>query len=155
VAIAGGFEINAFRRDVVMDKQKLIEKLNEDLSMEFRSILQYVQHVATMKGARYQNMIEELENHIHQEVTHAKTLARQIDFLGGVPSSTAAEFDTVSDTREAIQQDLELEERQLERYRQRVAEAEQLDLPDVAEALAPLLQQTQEHVRDLRVALDV
>lgn len=137
-----------------MDKQRLIEKLNEDLSMEFRSILQYVQHVATMKGARYQNMIEELENHIHQEVSHAKTLARQIDFLGGVPSSTAARFDTVSDTREAMQQDLALEERQLERYRQRVAEAEALELPDVAEALAPLLQQTQDHVRELRVALD-
>ena len=77
-----------------MDRQELIEKLNEDLSMEFRSILQYVQHVATMKGARYQNMIEELENHIHQEVTHAKTLARQIDFLGGTPSSTAAPAST-------------------------------------------------------------
>lgn len=138
-----------------MDRQELIEKLNEDLSMEFRSILQYVQHVATMKGARYQNMIEELENHIHQEVTHAKTLARQIDFLGGTPSSTAASFETVSDTRKAMQQDLELEERQLQRYRERVAEAEQLELPDVAEALAPLLQQTQDHVRELRVALDV
>lgn len=138
-----------------MDRQKLIENLNEDLSMEFRSILQYVQHVATMKGARYQNMIEELENHIGQEVAHAKTLARQIDFLGGVPVSTAASFDTVSDTEQAMQQDLELEEAQLQRYRQRVAEAEELDLPDVAEALAPLLQQTQDHVRDLRVALDV
>ena len=137
-----------------MDRERLIDKMNEDLSMEFRSILQYVQHIATMKGARYQNMIEELEEHIHQEVDHAKTLARQIDFLGGVPSSTAAKFETVSGAREALQQDLQLEERQLERYRQRVAEAEQLDLPDVAEALAPLLQQTQDHVRDLRVALD-
>lgn len=136
-----------------MDKQALIEKLNEDLRMEFRSIQQYVQHVATIKGARYQSLIEELESHIQQELSHATVLARQIDFLGGVPANTAADFETASDSREAIEQDLELEQKQLERYRERVAQAEELELPDVAEALAPLLQQTQEHVRDLRVAL--
>ena len=49
--------------------------------------------------------------------------------------------------------DLELEERQLDRYRERTAQAEELSLPDVAESLAPLLEQTQEHARDLRAAL--
>jgi bacterioferritin len=34
-----------------------------------------------------------------------------------------------------------------------VEQASELGLPDVAESLAPLLQQTQEHVRDLRSAL--
>lgn len=136
-----------------MSKQEFIDKLNKDLQMEFRSILQYVQHVATIKGARYQNMIEELEKHIGQEVEHATALARQIDFLGGVPASTAATFDTETDPESALVQDLSLEEEQLARYRERVAEAEAMDLPDVAEALAPLLKQTQEHVRDLRVAL--
>jgi hypothetical protein len=40
---------------------------------------------------------------------------------------------------------VELEQRQLDRYRQRVTEANDLGLPDVAEALRPLLQQTQDH----------
>lgn len=48
--------------------------------------------------------------------------------------------------RPALQADLELEERQLQRYRDRVAEAGTLGLPDVAEALRPLLEQTQDHV---------
>jgi bacterioferritin len=39
------------------------------------------------------------------------------------------------------------------RYRERVEQAEALSLPDVAECLATLLQQTQEHARDLRAAL--
>ena len=42
---------------------------------------------------------------------------------------------------------------QLERYRQRFAQANALELADVAEALRPLLEQTQEHVRDLQMAL--
>ncbi len=37
--------------------------------------------------------------------------------------------------------------------RQRVADAGELGLPDVAEALKPLLTQTQDHVADLRDAL--
>ena len=42
---------------------------------------------------------------------------------------------------------------QLDRYRKRFAEANELGLADVAEALRPLLEQTQEHVRDLQTAL--
>ena len=46
----------------------------------------------------------------------------------------------------ALKSDLELEERRLQRYRDRVAEANELGLPDVAEALRPLLTPTQDHV---------
>jgi bacterioferritin len=49
---------------------------------------------------------------------------------------------------------VELEQRQLDRYRQRVMESNDLGLPDVAEALRPLLQQTQDHVRELQDALE-
>lgn len=49
--------------------------------------------------------------------------------------------------------DLRLEETQLERYRERFAQAMDLGLADVAEALRPLLEQTQEHVRDLQTVL--
>lgn len=63
-----------------VDKSDFIDHLNGDLSTEFQSIVQYVQHSATVKGA-------------------------------------------------------------------------ELGLPDVAEALRPLLTQTQDHVIDLREAL--
>jgi bacterioferritin len=53
----------------------------------------------------------------------------------------------------ALEQDLKLETAQLERYRRRVEQAQELGLPDVGEALTPLLQQTQDHVQDLRHAL--
>ncbi len=59
----------------------------------------------------------------------------------------------VSDSEDALKADLRLESEQLERYRVRVQEAADLALPDVAEALRPLLTETQEHVRDLQSAL--
>lgn len=97
-----------------MEQQKFLELLNEDLESEYRSIVQYIQDVNSIKGAEYQNAVEEMRSHLSQE----------------------------------------LEEEQLERYRKRVSQANDPGLPDTAEALAPLLRQTQDHVHELRSALD-
>lgn len=138
-----------------MSKEQLVELLNEDLELELRSLVQYVHHVATLKGARHQQTVSELEKHLGQELEHALALARQIDFLGGQPSSRVPSIDPETEPRRALEQDLRLEERQLARYRERMEQAQEAGLPDVAEVLAPLLTQTQEHVRDLRGALGI
>ena len=95
----------------------------------------------------------------HPDVTEvrragASILAEQVAFLGGEPATTVPTADGSTDAVTALKADLELETNQLERYRQRVAQANDAGLPDVAEALRPLLTQTQEHVRDLHTALD-
>lgn len=136
-----------------MDKLEFVDLLNEDLSTEYQSIVQYTQHIATIKGAQYQALIEELRKHVSQELTHAMTLADQVDFLGGVPTVAVPQLTSEPDEDAALRQDLDLETAQLQRYRDRVAQAEELGLPDVAEALKPLLTQTQDHVMDLRTAL--
>ncbi|MEW9529785.1 ferritin-like domain-containing protein [Microbispora sp. NPDC049125] len=136
-----------------MDKQAFIALLNEDLESEYRSIVQYVQHAATIKGAEYLSVIAELKEHLGQELTHASTLAEQIDFLGGVPSVRVPEIPEATGSAQALELDLELEQEQLRRYRERVEQAGELGLSDVAEALRPLLQQTQDHVMDLQTIL--
>jgi bacterioferritin len=136
-----------------MDKDKFIELLNEDLSTEYQSIVQYVQHIAVITGAEYLSTVDELKVHVNQEVSHATTLAEQVDFLGGVPTTDVAIVTSATEARAALRADLALETRQLERYRERVQQANDLGLADVAEALRPLLTQTQEHVRDLQAAL--
>jgi len=138
-----------------VDKAEFIDRLNADLGTEFQSIVQYVQHTATIKGAQYQSMAAELSAHLAQELEHAKTLAMQIDFLGGTPAVQVPAVPDCPDGEAALKADLDLEERQLQRYRDRVAEASDLGLPDVAEALRPLLEQTQDHVIDLRDALGI
>jgi bacterioferritin len=136
-----------------MDRESFVNTLNEDLELEYQSMVQYVQHIASIKGAEYQSTLDELGRHVRQELDHALTLARQVDFLGGVPSTRVPDPPQETSARDALQADLALEEGQLERYRDRVEQAQEIGLPDVAEALAPLLQQTQEHARDLRSAL--
>jgi bacterioferritin len=135
-----------------MDKESFVELLNEDLRTEYQSIVQYISHIATLTGAEFLSTIAELKVHLTQELHHAQLLAEQIAFLGGTPATTVPSVESASG-RDALSADLHLEERQLERYRERFSEAMDLGLADVAEALRPLLEQTQEHVRDLQTAL--
>ena len=136
-----------------MDRDKLVELLNDDLSTEFRSIVQYVQHFATVTGAEYQAVVELLRPHLAQELEHARVLAEQIAFLGGTPTTVVPEVPSERDPKRALELDLDLEQHQLEGYRERVEQAESIGLPDVSEALRPLLEKTQDHVRDLQGAL--
>jgi bacterioferritin len=135
-----------------MEKESFIEALNEDLRTEYQSIVQYISHIATVTGAEFLSTIDELKVHVTQELQHAQILAEQISFLGGTPATTVPDVDPATG-RDALAADLRLEESQLERYRGRFAEAMDLGLADVAEALRPLLEQTQEHVRDLQTVL--
>ena len=135
-----------------MDKESFIEALNEDLQSEYQSIVQYISHIATVTGAEFLSTIAELKVHVTQELNHAQILAEQIAFLGGTPATTVPDVVAASG-RDALAADLRLEDSQLERYRSRFAQAMDLGLADVAEALRPLLEQTQEHVRDLQTAL--
>jgi len=136
-----------------MDRETFIKLLNEDLGSEYQSIVQYVQHGAVLTGPEYLSVTAEIKKHLPQELTHAQVLAEQISFLGGVPSAQVPPVPTTTDSQEALRDDLRLETEQLDRYRDRFSQANELGLADVAEALRPLLEQTQEHVRDLQAAL--
>jgi len=100
-----------------MDRQQLAQLMNEDLGTEFRSIVQYTQHIATLKGLDVQSILPELRSHLTQELSHAVILAEQIDFLGAVPSVQVPSVPSETDTQPALQLDLDLEEQQLRRYR--------------------------------------
>jgi len=136
-----------------VDQHTLVKELNEDLGTEHQSLVQYIQHIATISGAEYMSVVDELRRHLAQELEHALILAEQVTFLGGIPETAVPTVPPTNSPRESLEADLALESNQLDRYRERIIQASELGLVDVAEALRPLLEQTQEHVRDLRTAL--
>ena len=136
-----------------MDQDKFTELLNEDLSTEYQSIVQYNLHISTVTGPEFVSTIDELTKHLSQELNHARVLASQVAFLGGEPTTVVRSVPETKDSRGALEADLQLEQEQLERYRERFTQATELGLADVGEALRPLLEQTQEHVQDLLTAL--
>lgn len=100
-----------------MDRESFVEALNQDLTTEFQSIVQYVQHTASIGGAENLSIVDELKIHLGQELEHAKVLAEQISFLEGTPTTVVAEVPRWTDSRAALRADLDLETDQLERYR--------------------------------------
>jgi bacterioferritin len=139
-----------------LDTTEFVAALNGDLETEFQSIIQYINHIAVLKGAEYLSIIDELKIHLSQELAHATVLAEQVAFLGGEPSThvtTVTPAAPDDDASIALVADLSLERDQLDRYRERFSQANDLGLADVAEAIRPLLEQTQEHVRDLETVV--
>jgi bacterioferritin len=147
-----GYKAHMTSADTI-DQEAFVALLNEDLGTEYQSIVQYTNHIATITGAEFLSILDELRVHLVQELEHAQILAAQISFLGGEPTTSVPAVQRSADSRVALKEDLALETNQLERYRQRFSQANQLGLADVGEALRPLLEQTQEHVQDLRTAL--
>jgi len=65
-----------------MDRKKLIELLNEDLSREYQAIIAYVNYSQVLKGAQYMDVAKELEKHATEELDHALKVTDQIDYRG-------------------------------------------------------------------------
>ncbi len=136
-----------------INKEKLIELLNLDLTLEYSAAIQYIQHAAVMTGAQFGDIIKELRIHANEEIAHAITLADQIDFLGGVPTIEVGEMKTSDDNIEMLKQDLEGEEDAIRRYKVRIEQAEELKEFALAQQLRNILAMEQEHAMDLYQAL--
>jgi bacterioferritin len=134
-------------------REVLIEKLNEDLAREYQAIIAYVVYSQVLKGAEYMAIASELEIHAGQELQHALTIAKQIDYLGGMPSVTSLPVKQTDDAREMLRADLENENATIRAYRERIGQCEALQEYAIAEDIREILRQEQEHQIDLATAL--
>jgi bacterioferritin len=134
-------------------RKALIEKLNEDLSREYQAIIAYVTYSQVLKGAEYMAIAAELEVHAGEELKHALTIAKQIDYLGGTPTTTALPVKQTRDAREMLRADLANENATVRAYRERVVQCEALQEYAIAEEIREILRQEQEHQIDLATAL--
>jgi bacterioferritin len=136
-----------------VSREQLAEKLNEDLAREYQAIIAYVVYSQVLKGAEYMNIAEELELHATQELQHAITIAKHIDYLGGMPTATPKPVKLSDDPKVMLRADLENENDTVRNYRERLKEAEALGEYAIAEDIREILRQEQEHQIDLATAL--
>ena len=134
-------------------RNELIKGLNEDLSREYQAIIAYVVYSQMLKGAEYMKIADELKLHAAEELAHALTIAKQIDYLGGTPTVKPEAVRVTDDAREMLRADLENETRTIRAYRERVTQCEALGEFAMAEEIREILRQEQEHQIDLATAL--
>ncbi|MCC7163480.1 MAG: ferritin-like domain-containing protein [Anaerolineae bacterium] len=136
-----------------MTRARLIDALNEDLAREYQAIIGYINYSQVLKGAAYMNIAGELEIHASEELAHALTIAKQIDYLGGMPTVTPKPVKTSEKATDMLRFDLENENNTIQNYRERVRQCEELGEFALAEQIREILVQEQEHQIDLATAL--
>ena len=134
-------------------RDKLAELLNEDLSREYQAVIAYVVYSQVLKGAEYMNIADQLALHAKQELDHALTLSRQIDYLGKMPTVTPKPVKTSDDAKQMLRFDLDNENETIRNYRERVRQCEALGEFAMAEQIRQILVQEQDHQIDLATAL--
>jgi bacterioferritin len=136
-----------------LTRNQLIDLLNEDLAREYQAIIAYVVYSQGLKGAKYMTIADKLEKHAKQELEHALILAREIDYLGGIPTVTPKSVQTSESTEEMLRLDLENENETVSNYRDRVRQCEALGEYAMAKYIRDILVQEQDHQIDLATAL--
>jgi bacterioferritin len=134
-------------------REQLAKLLNEDLSREYQAIIAYVVYSQVLKGAEYMNIAAQLEQHAHQELQHALTISRQIDYLGAMPSVTPKPVKTSDKARDMLRFDLDNENVTILNYQERIRQCEALGEFAMAEQIREILVQEQDHQIDLATAL--
>src|SRR6476659_4365796 len=104
-------------------RPQMIQLLNEDLAREYQAIIAYVVYSQVLKGAAYTDIARELELHAGQELAHAIKIAKQIDYLGGMPGVVPKPVKTSNDPVEMLRADLENERVTVGNYRERIRQA--------------------------------
>jgi bacterioferritin len=136
-----------------VSREELVELLNEDLAREYQAIIAYVVYSQVIKGAEYMAIAKELEKHAGEELDHAITVSKLIDYLGGEPTVTAKPVKTSEKAEDMLRFDLDNENETVRNYRERVRQCEALGEYAMAEHLREILKQEQEHQIDLATAL--
>ena len=134
-------------------REKLIALLNEDLAREYQAIISYVVYSQMLKGAEFMSIAKVLEQHAREELQHALIVAKQIDYLGGVPGVSPKPVKTSNNAEAMLRFDLDNETETIRNYQERIRLCEGLGEYALAEQLRQIILQEQDHQIALANAL--
>ena len=132
---------------------KFIDALNEALSEELASIIQYLWDHILARGLESPPIADMFKELSMIEMKHAYSIAERIDLLGGVPTTAIGPIKIGGDLRKMVDDNLKLEYDAIEMYRKLVKMAEAEDDPVSRRLLEDILGETEEHANRLEAVL--
>ena len=142
-------------QDFNVTREEMVTLLNEDLAREYQAIIAYTVYSQVMKGAAYSDIAGELATHASEELEHALMIAKQIDYLGGMPVTVPKEVKTSDKAEDMLRFDLENERDTIQNYRTRIRQADAMGEYALSEILRKIIVQEQDHLMDLADALGI
>ena len=132
---------------------KFIEALNEALTEELASIIQYLWDHILARGRESPGIAGMFKDLSMVEMRHAYSIAERIDLLGGVPTTAVGPIKIGGDLRKMVDDNLKLEYDAIEMYKKLVKMAEAEDDPVSRRLLEDILGETEEHANSLETLL--
>lgn len=128
-----------------MNKQTLINKLNEDLADELSAIIQYITYAAKATGPFRPQLAQFFLAEVADEQLHAQYLANKIVAMGGEPTTSANPVAPAETNREMLEAVLTAERRATVNYTQRAKEADALGDKGLAVQLEDMVRDESGH----------
>jgi bacterioferritin len=108
-----------------MDRETLIDGLNEDLAGELSAIIQYITYAAKATGPFRPQLVQFFLAEVADEQGHAQFLANKIVALGGEPTTTPKPVPVASSNKEMVEAILAAEKKAIIDYTERAEQAEE------------------------------
>jgi bacterioferritin len=129
----------------MMDKETMIDRLNEDLAGEFSAIIQYITYAAKATGPYRPQLTQFFLTEVADEQLHAQFLANKIVALGGEPTSTARPVPEARTNREMLEAVLVAERQATRDYTQRAEQADEMGDKGLAVQLEDMVRDESGH----------
>src|SRR5207244_5552408 len=106
-----------------VDRDTLLEGLNEDLAGEYQAILMYTHYSAKLTGPYRRELRALFRAEVADERGHAQFLADKIAALGGEPTTGPRPVPPADQPREMLEQALAAEKQAIADYGERIRQA--------------------------------
>jgi len=131
-----------------MDKQTLIDGLNEDLAGELSAIVQYITYAAKTTGPYRPQLSAFFLEEVVDEQGHAQFLSNKIVALGGEPVTVPRDVPKAHTNKEMLQKVLEAERRAIADYTKRAKQAEEYGDKGLAVQLEDMIRDESGHAEE-------
>ncbi len=103
-----------------MNRERIIEALNADVSVELGGVMQYLYQYFTAREEHGEGVKEAFRQTGIEEMRHLSRLARRIVELGGEPTARIPDYARGGDLYKMMRDDLDRERRVVEGYREHI-----------------------------------
>lgn len=133
-----------------MNKDTLIQGLNQDLAAELGTVIRYTYQAAKCYGLLAAELRELLAREARDELGHAAFLMDVIQDLDGEPATAPKSFEKPADLKGMLELDVKMEAEDVANYLAHARLAEQLELPELKMKLEEMAADEAGHGRELR-----
>jgi bacterioferritin len=138
-----------------VERQQLIDNLNEDLAGELSAVIQYITYAAKATGPYRPQLAAFFLEEIADEQGHAQFLANKIIALGGEPTTTPRPVPAAKSNREMVEAVAAAEKQAVADYSERAQQADEFGDKGLVVQLEDMVRDETGHLEEsLRILQD-